>query len=711
MSNIRDFKITDTAGKKVADLPGSTLSGTIEQNKEAFDKLGELIIDHVNDSMDYLYEKGVDNVAEDVQQVDAKADAIDNKAIKNASDIAAVNTRVDYLQSCVGTPLVAATVAGMTDHDKIYVYTGSEADYTAGDWYYWNGAAWADGGVYNSVAFNTDTTLALSGRAADAKVTGDEITDLKEDINEISEQTKNLIVGVVEDTNINGSGKITTGTYSVVYAPIEQGTNYALTAKNYPTPYYAIYSSKPALNSLSYNSTRYNAITFTAPIDGYVGMIITKGEKENQIEKGTVPTAFVSPVTAKDLEARNTANEALTDLNTFVMKTQTIASGSLINGYIKNDGSVVSHNDYKCTDFIDISDAGINKTLEANCSIYSGASFAFYDSNKIVVEAIDGNNASDYGLVAGDGVFDIVVPAKAYYVRASLHTSTASFNFVSIKYASCSKRIAEDSPLSGINNTPSFIRCFKKIVCIGDSLTAGDFNTTSPTSGGVNDHDFSYPAYLKKMTGCEVLNIGQGSTSASNQTTSGNVGWETFADSTGFPIVNIGAGEWLDSDNLGQLYIIALGTNDISKLGSFTGESSTDINLADYTQNANTSVGCYAKIIQRILEATPKAKIMCVCISNERNTESTRTEANTKIKAIAAMFSNCYVIDTQTYCEPTLAEQTYFATYYKNGSHNNALGYLVRAKQLCSYIDWIIKNNIADFQNIMFIGTIYDYVD
>ena len=77
--------------------------------------------------------------------------------------------------------LDSGSVAGMTNHDKIYVYTGSETGYVSGDWYYWDGAAWADGGVYNSTAFVTDTTLTLAGKAADAKKTGDEITDLKED--------------------------------------------------------------------------------------------------------------------------------------------------------------------------------------------------------------------------------------------------------------------------------------------------------------------------------------------------------------------------------------------------------------------------------------------------------------------------------------------------------------------------------------------------
>lgn len=84
-----------------------------------------------------------------------------------------------------GSPLVASTVAGMTDHEKVYVYVGSETGYTSGNWYYWDGSAWTSGGVYNSVAVQTDTTLTLSGVAADAKKTGDEISDLKSQITQL----------------------------------------------------------------------------------------------------------------------------------------------------------------------------------------------------------------------------------------------------------------------------------------------------------------------------------------------------------------------------------------------------------------------------------------------------------------------------------------------------------------------------------------------
>lgn len=44
-----------------------------------------------------------------------------------------------------GSPLVATSVAGMTDIDRVYVNT------TDGHWYYYDGSTWSDGGVYQSV--------------------------------------------------------------------------------------------------------------------------------------------------------------------------------------------------------------------------------------------------------------------------------------------------------------------------------------------------------------------------------------------------------------------------------------------------------------------------------------------------------------------------------------------------------------------------------
>lgn len=99
-------------------------------------------------------------------------------AIARALSGGEIDAEIAALKSAVGSPLKASTVAGMTDTNKVYVYTGSETGYTAGHWYYWDGSAWADGGVYNSTAFVTDKTLAVDGAAADAKATGSVTGDL-----------------------------------------------------------------------------------------------------------------------------------------------------------------------------------------------------------------------------------------------------------------------------------------------------------------------------------------------------------------------------------------------------------------------------------------------------------------------------------------------------------------------------------------------------
>lgn len=97
----------------------------------------------------------------------------------NARNMDAIIESIKILGYAVGGPNVASTVSAMTDTSKVYVYTGSETGYTAGNWYYYNGSAWVSGGVYQAAAVETDTTLTMPGEPADAKATGDAVADLK----------------------------------------------------------------------------------------------------------------------------------------------------------------------------------------------------------------------------------------------------------------------------------------------------------------------------------------------------------------------------------------------------------------------------------------------------------------------------------------------------------------------------------------------------
>lgn len=89
--------------------------------------------------------------------------------------------------SAYGSPLTASTAADMTNTDKVYVYTGSESGYLYGHWYYYNGTAWTDGGVYQSQGVQTDPTLTLEGVPADAKATGGRIGAAEEDVADLKD--------------------------------------------------------------------------------------------------------------------------------------------------------------------------------------------------------------------------------------------------------------------------------------------------------------------------------------------------------------------------------------------------------------------------------------------------------------------------------------------------------------------------------------------
>lgn len=86
-------------------------------------------------------QNGYEGTAEEWTQQFLNADNYYNKA--------EINTKNNNLQSQInslasGSPLVASSISGMTDTTKVYVLT------TDGHWYYYDGSAWADGGVYQA---------------------------------------------------------------------------------------------------------------------------------------------------------------------------------------------------------------------------------------------------------------------------------------------------------------------------------------------------------------------------------------------------------------------------------------------------------------------------------------------------------------------------------------------------------------------------------
>lgn len=72
-----------------------------------------------------------------------------NSSVTGATVTAALNSLSDEIANVAsGQPAPVDTASGMTDTDTIYLYVGSETGYEFAHWYYYNGSAWVDGGLY-----------------------------------------------------------------------------------------------------------------------------------------------------------------------------------------------------------------------------------------------------------------------------------------------------------------------------------------------------------------------------------------------------------------------------------------------------------------------------------------------------------------------------------------------------------------------------------
>lgn len=243
----------------------------------------------------------------------------------------------------------------------------------------------------------------------------------------------------------------------------------------------------------------------------------------------------------------------------------------------------------------------------------------------------------------------------------------------------------DEHPLNRLVPDGGYTAVLRTIGCIGDSLSSGEFESTLP-GGEKGYHDmfeYSWGQFLARMSGCTVYNFSRGGMTAREY-------MESFAAEKGF---------W-EKDKLCRAYILALGVNDIINAHMPVG-TADDICREDWRKNRKTFAGYYAAIIQRLREMQPDARFFFVTMPQDEN--GPRCPAHTDLLYVfTEIFPHSYVIDLDRFAPPHDAA---FRAQFYLGGHLNAMGYLLTAKQIGSYIDFIIRRNPADFAQIGFVGT------
>ena len=240
--------------------------------------------------------------------------------------------------------------------------------------------------------------------------------------------------------------------------------------------------------------------------------------------------------------------------------------------------------------------------------------------------------------------------------------------------------IADQQTTSYKNNLYSI---FDPVGVIGDSLASGECYTSD---GSIHPdfYGYSWLQFMCREVGATGYNFSVGGMTAK--------AWLT--NSRGYPMAS-------QSDKLCKAYFIGLGQNDANQ--SYTIGTIYDINVSDYTLNADTFYGNYGGIIQRMKALVPDAKFFLITDPLGASSE-TREAYNVAIRAICEHFTNCYLIDLSADYSTIFLSGGGFIQANNSYNHYSAAAYKYIANIISDIVDDIILNNPADFKYVQFIG-------
>lgn len=244
----------------------------------------------------------------------------------------------------------------------------------------------------------------------------------------------------------------------------------------------------------------------------------------------------------------------------------------------------------------------------------------------------------------------------------------------------------DEKPLDRLVDGYSHTSVFRTMAFIGDSLSSGEFETRNEKGepGWHDLYEYSWGQYIARKNGLKAYNFSKGGMTA-------KVFVEHYAEDSGF----------FDKDKAAQGYVIAMGVNDINNKEIPIGDIS-DIN------DITTYIGSYAEIVRRFKKISPDAKFFFVTLpkTDEFSDTEKYLAANEAIMTLGEYFENAYVIDLYKYAP--VYDAAFKEKFFLYG-HMNPHGYIFTARMIDSYIDYIVRHNVEDFQTVGFIGTDIKY--
>ena len=347
-------------------------------------------------------------------------------------------------------------------------------------------SAYLDEHLTNPTNPPVDTSLAISGAAADAKETGDKITQLKEDLSQVlnfvEEKGKAVFDYYISISAVGDTNTLTpsyNNNFCFVSVPCKKGDVFII--KSYVSGTYG-YGFLDADNKVlsRANQGEYNT-TEIAPADG---TFILNNNKAKFVELSILHASYVSSENLSDYVKKIELYAKRIELQS--------TSASVIN---KSDGSFYGTSYGKVTDLIDIT--GYNRieyfTYVSNAST---ATVAFYDAELNYISAVSTNSTS------GEIRLDDDEYASAKYVRLCCY-DYPNKRFSDFK-ATIYNTSSIDVRLKTIEDEDIFTPKKKNVLVFGDSIT--DCCSLIVTNGVTTSYSFRNPSNSYTDAGGQTVN-------------------------------------------------------------------------------------------------------------------------------------------------------------------------------------------------------------